>query len=75
MYAGLRNDKVYQSITEYKPDELGAASGRKSELPAGQAQNGEIESHGVYKASGEDLVISVRDDTSALDPGSLEKNS
>lgn len=72
---GLRDHKVDQSITEYESDELRPATSRESKFPASQAQNGEVENHGIYKTNGKDLVVSVRDDTSALDPGSLEKNS
>lgn len=75
IYAGLRDGKVDQSVAEYKTDEFGPATSRESKFPASQTQNSEIENHGIYKANGKDLVVSVGDNTSALNPGSLEKNS
>jgi hypothetical protein len=74
MYAGLRDKEVDQPITEYKIDEFGSTICRERKFPASQAQNGEIENHGIDKANGKDLGICVSDDTGAFNPSSLEKN-
>ena len=71
---GSRDKKVYQPVTEYKVDEFRPAICRERKFPGSQTQDGEIENHGIYEGNSKDLVVSIRDDTSPMNPSSLEEN-
>lgn len=71
IYEGLRDEKVDQPVTEYKVNKFGPATSRERKFPASEAQDNEVEDHGINEANSKDLVVGVCDDTSALNPSSL----